>query len=120
MNKKTLVATAVFVFLLVSSVWAIPPNNAVMQQYMKHRYIVFYVSGENWTIDFKHVVSYHFKEGSSPSEKLQFSNGNYIDFPARTPGRSQIDGSRTFSNVGEAWVEYLKVIAANPQLASIP
>lgn len=120
MTKKTLISAVVFVFLLVSSVWAIPPNNAALQNYMKHRYVFFYLSGQNWTVDMRHVISYHYKEGSSFTETIQLSNGSSISFPARTPGRSQIDSGLSFTNVGHAWVEFFKIVAANPQLSSIP
>ncbi len=120
MTKKTLVAAVVFVFLLVSNVCAIPPNNADLQNYMKHRFVHFYVPGENWTVDFRHVISYNYKGGSTLSEIIQFSNGNSYTIPANTPGVSQIDGGPTFPSVGDAWLKYIKIVAANPQFLTIP
>ncbi len=119
MNKKTLVATAVFVFLLVSSVWASPPKGALMDEYMKKRFVIALTPSASWAVDMANVVTVMYEAGNT-SNTVHLKNGITLVVPASAAGYSPIDQSYTIQNLYYAWVEYLKFVRSNPQFLNVP
>ena len=118
MTKKTLVATVVFVFLLVSSVWATPPGGTKMDEYMKKRYITISTASNAWFVDFSKVSSMTYKTSTS-LYTVYFTNGHSENIPFSAGGSSPLDSSYTFSTVWAAWAEYAKFLKTNPQFLNL-
>ncbi len=123
MTKKTLVATVVFVFLLISKVWATPPKGALMDDYISKRYVAISNGNSGYYIDFKQVTAVLWDDNGHVSQSLAavdkgtwgknyfwiiFNNGTYVVAPQQTPSPAH------------HWAAYKDFLKDNPQFFSIP
>ncbi len=119
MTKKTLVATVVLFFILVSSVWASPPKGKLMNDYFSLRFVTVKHANSLYDIDFNQVQAVLFdgachiqKEFSKTgmgcgSDWVIFKNGFYV-----IPEVS--DGTKA------KWNDYKDFLRQNPQFLTIP